>query len=299
MQNYPDAKLLTVAEIMVWGSEQFEAANLTFAQGTDNAWDEMFALLMYVLDLPPDVSTEVLNDPITENQRDQLIKLIHQRIAKRMPAAYLTHQAWFAGLKFYVDERVLIPRSPFGELICKHFEPWLLKSPSTILDLCTGSGCMAIACEYAFPEALIDAVDIDADALKVASKNINDHQSNVNLIQSDLFTNLQDKKYDLIISNPPYIADEELQAMPGEFTHEPAIALAGGDDGLTIVEKIIRNAINYLTYKGVLIVEVGYTDKALETKYPQYPFTWIEFEYGGHGIFCMTADECRQFAEEV
>lgn len=221
-------------------------------------------------------------------------KLINRRIEKRIPVSYLTHEAWFSGLPFYVDERVLIPRSPIAELIEEGFQPWVdSKEINDILDLCSGSGCIAIACAKHFPDADIDATDISTDALAVAKINIlrHDVENQVHLYHSNLFQNLPKKKYDLIISNPPYVNKEEMQTLPLEFKHEPSLGLEGGDEGLDLVIQILKNAKHYLNPQGLLIVEVGNSDTALIEKFPDMPFTWLEFQRGGGGVFLLTQEQ--------
>src|SRR5581483_11589617 len=219
--------LLTLRDWLRWAMSQFEKAGLYYGHGTDNAWDEALALILHALHLPHDVSRDILDAKLTESEREAVFTLLKRRITERMPAPYLTQKAWFAGLPFYVDERVLIPRSPLGELIENHFEPWLQTLPATILDLCTGSGCIAIACAYAFPDAHVDASDLSEDALAVARININHHQmeNRINLYHANLFDTLPDNKYDLIVSNPPYVDHADMLSLPPEYRHEPAAAL--------------------------------------------------------------------------
>jgi ribosomal protein L3 glutamine methyltransferase len=232
----------------------------------------------------------VLQSRLTKRERQMLVDLILVRIEQRIPVAYLTNKAWFAGLEFYVDERTLVPRSPIAELIDTKFEPWVTTPPKRILDLCTGSGCIAIACAYAFPDAEVDAVDLSDDALEVADINIQNHglSQQVFPIQSDLFSGIANEKYDLIVSNPPYVDAEDMANLPDEYKHEPELGLACGDDGLDLVRDMLRQAGSMLNDDGVLFVEVGNSQVHLQAAYPEIPFQWIEFSIGGHGVFALT-----------
>jgi ribosomal protein L3 glutamine methyltransferase len=215
--------------------------------------------------------------------------MIERRVNERIPAAYLTNQAWFCGLPFYVDERVLVPRSPYAELINKRFADWLNNEPISILDLCTGGGCIAIALAYAFEQAHVDAVDISSDALAVAEMNIAEHDLSQRVfpIQSDLMCALQGQQYDLIVSNPPYVDQEDMDDLPDEFRHEPQLGLAAGLDGLDLVDSILQQAPQHLSDKGWLFVEVGNSKVHMNERYPGLPITWVDFEQGGHGVFAI------------
>ena len=294
MTNTTD--LLTIRDFLRWSTSRFNEAGLYFGHGTDSAWDEAVALVLHTLHLPHTIGSVVLDARLTPDERETLRSIIQRRIQERVPTPYLTHESWFAGLAFYVDERVLIPRSPIAELIENQFQPWIdAEGVDAILDLCTGSGCIAIACAKAFPDAAIDAVDISSDALAVAKINNARHQveDQVNLIQSDLFENMPHKTYDIIVSNPPYVDAADMAALPSEFHHEPALGLAAGFDGLEIVEKILKHAKKYLSPHGILIVEVGNSEVALSEKYPELPFTWLDFERGDGGVFLLTAEQLR------
>jgi len=282
-------ELFTLRDFIRWGASEFTAAKLYFGHGTDNAWDEAEQLVLYTVHLSPLLGDEWLSARLTRVERVRVIENLRRRIDERIPAAYITGQAWFAGLPFIVDERVLVPRSPIGELIQKQFSPWLTNEPAQILDLCTGSGCIGIACAYAFPDAEIQLSDISFDALSVAEENIQQHnlEDRVFAMQSDLFGNLAGQKFDLIVSNPPYVDADDLATMPPEYHAEPEIGLGSGDDGLDFTRRLLREASDYLTDDGVLIVEVGNSWVALEDAYPDLPFTWIEFERGGHGVFML------------
>lgn len=275
-------------------SKKFEVNDLHYGHGTTNAWDEAVFLILTIMDLPLDSDPSIMSMGVPESALKCIRDVAHRRVKERIPMAYLLNKALFAGLEFYVDERVLIPRSPFAELILSGFEPWIGKlDPKRILEIGTGSGCMAIAMAAVFPDAQVDAVDISQDAIEVAQKNITDYhaQERVHLIESDLFANV-DGKYDLIISNPPYVDKADMDDRPEEFHHEPDMALESGDDGLNHTRIILENAKKHLNKDGLLFVEVGNSAPALEAAFPTTPFTWIELEEGGHGIFCLTELEC-------
>lgn len=285
-------ELRTIGDMVRWGGSRFSEAVLGFGHGTDNALDEAFNLVCHTLHLPHDIPPYMFSTRLTKAERRKAINLILERVSTRKPAAYLTNEAWFAGLAFYVDERVLVPRSPIAELIETRFEPWIEpNNVKNILDLCTGSGCIAVTCAIAFAEARIDASDVSASALDVARQNIAKHQveKTVNLIESDLFNNIdeRDKKYDIIVSNPPYVDAQAMAALSEEFRYEPAVALAGGSDGLDIVKRILTDVAAYLSPKGILVVEVGNSDIALVDRFPDMPFIWPDFEHGGHGVFVL------------
>jgi ribosomal protein L3 glutamine methyltransferase len=282
-------ELFTLRDYIRWGASEFTGAKLYFGHGTDNAWDESEQLVLHAINLTPPLAEEWLDARLTCVERARVVQNLRRRVDERIPAAYITGQAWFAGLPFMVDERVLVPRSPIGELIQQQFSPWLTNEPTQILDLCTGSGCIGIACAYAFPNAEVQLSDISFDALEVAEENIQQHdlEERVFAMQSDLFANLVGQKFDLIVSNPPYVDADDLASMPPEYHAEPEIGLGSGDDGLDFTRRLLREASDYLNDDGVLIVEVGNSWVALEEAYPDVPFTWIEFERGGHGVFML------------
>lgn len=268
-----------------------EGADIFYGHGTDNPWDEACALILDALDLAHDVSDQVLNQPLSTDSQQLLAVLLDKRIQHHIPTPYLTHKAWFCGMPFYIDERALIPRSPLAEWIDTGGEPWLEPDRvMRVLDLCTGSGCIAIACAYAYPNAVVDAVDLSADALAVACQNVDMHdmQDRVHLYEGDLFSPVVGQQYDLIISNPPYVPYEEMQELPAEYLQEPDMALRAGEDGLFIVDQILKTAKTYLKPAGVLVVEVGNTWQIMDERYPSLPFTWLEFEQGGDGVFLLT-----------
>jgi len=288
-------ELVTVHDWLRWAVSRFHQAGVYFGHGTDNAWDEAAVLLTHVLYLPPLTDDKLLTVRLTSDERSAFVALLQQRIEQRIPAAYLTHQAYFCGLPFYVDERVLVPRSPIAELIEQKFQTLLPagKTPELILDLCTGSGCIAIACAYAFSDAQVDAVDISEDALTVADLNIAEHnlQDRVFPVLSDGFNALTGQQYDLIVTNPPYVDADDMADLPDEYRHEPELGLASGHDGLALTRHILREAAAHLTDGGVLVCEVGNSMVELQYRYPDVPFSWLEFNAGGIGVFALTKQQ--------
>ena len=290
----------SLRDMIHFGASEFEAASLYYGHGTDNALDEAAYLAFFALNAEPDYSDEALDAELSQENIETVNDLFNKRVESRQPAAYLTHEAWFAGIPFYVNENVLVPRSPIAELIEEQFQPWVAPDKvSRILDLCTGSGCIAIACTLAFPNAEVDAADISKAALEVAEKNKTTHKlgSRLNIIESDLFSNLQGRRYDLIVSNPPYVDAEDMANLPDEYKHEPELGLTAGDDGLDLVIPMLRDAKHHLTPEGVLIVEVGNSEEALSEKFPEVPFMWLSFEYGGEGVFMLDANEIEKHHE--
>ncbi len=278
--------------------QRFREAELFYGHGTDNPHDEAVYLVLRGLDLSFDVDDRRLDAPLEPAQIQHIKTLVDKRITQRIPTAYLVNEAWFAGLPFYVDERVLIPRSPIAELIEERFSPWIQESSvKRILDIGTGSACIAIACAKAFPDAEVDATDISSDALEVAKKNVVNHRlsDQVTLYESDLFKQLYKQPYDLIVSNPPYVGSNELSSLPAEYSHEPVNALTPGQDGLLLIEKILNQSARYLSEHGVLVVEVGNGQGIVTETFPGIPFTWLEFEYGGEGVFLLTAEQLNEF----
>ena len=291
--------LVTLRDLIRWGTSQFNAADLSFVQGMPTVIDEAVYLCLSALHLPPDFSVEYFDCVLTMDERLHVLSMFQQRIEQHKPAAYITNEAWFAGLSFYVDERVLIPRSPIAEMIHQQFSLWIDPDQvNNILDLCTGSGCIAIACAYAFDHAKLDASDISADALAVAEINRRDHglEDRLQLFESDLFESIPDKRYDIMVSNPPYVSLQEMAELPAEFQFEPgASALAAGEAGMDIILPMLVQARDYLTDDGILVVEVGYSKPALEALLPEVPFFWVDFEYGGEGVFVLTADQLEAY----
>jgi ribosomal protein L3 glutamine methyltransferase len=285
---------ISVRELIQRTEKQFSQTDIYYGHGTDNALDEAFYLVMVAVGLEFDCGDEALDEPLTQETLSHIESLIDKRINQRIPVAYLVNQAWFAGRQFYIDERVLIPRSPFAELITSQFMPWLsFSNVNSILEIGTGSGCMAIACAYEFPRANIDAVDIDDNAIEIAKENVSLHdlEDKVHIIKSDLFEQLEGKKYDLIISNPPYVGYDEMQSLPEEYSHEPRHALEANDNGLELVGKILKQAAAHLNDNGVLVVEVGNSMDVLVKHYPKIPFIWLEFENGGDGVFLLNKSD--------
>ncbi|AHI27796.1 50S ribosomal protein L3 N(5)-glutamine methyltransferase [Marinobacter similis] len=297
----PIDDLHTVRDYLRYASTQFAASGLYFGHGTDNVWDEAVQLVMRSLNLPLENNTLFLDARLVREERQLIHERIKRRITERVPLAYLLGEAWFMGLPFHVDERVLVPRSPIGELIENRLQPWLGdKSVNRVLDLCTGSGCIGIGAATVFEDALVDLADISVDALEVAESNIELHElgDRVQCIQSDVFSNINGQ-YDVILSNPPYVDAEDLADMPDEYHHEPELGLAAGSDGLDIAHRILEKAAEHLAQDGLLIVEVGNSWGAMDDAYPDLPLTWLEFENGGSGVFLVTAEALREWQKKA
>ncbi|MEH6583037.1 MAG: 50S ribosomal protein L3 N(5)-glutamine methyltransferase [Halioglobus sp.] len=288
----------TVGQALQFCAEAMDDADVYFGHGTDNAWDESVQLVLSVADLPLDADDGVLPHVLDEGQQRQLVDLLRRRIDEHQPLPYLLGKAWFAGLEFYSDARAIIPRSPLAELILSEFQPWYCgPQPTRILDLCCGGGCIGLATAHYSPSVHVDLVDLDPDALALARDNVTKLglEDRASVIESDLFAALGDSRYDLILSNPPYVNSEDLATMPAEYHREPALALGSGPDGLALTRIILKRALSHLKDDGLLIVEVGNSWVALEEAYPTVPFTWLEFEHGGHGVFALSAKELKEF----
>ncbi|CAH0533989.1 50S ribosomal protein L3 glutamine methyltransferase [Vibrio stylophorae] len=296
--NEAVAELVTLQDMLRWTLSCFNESGIFYGHGSDNAWDEALALVLPSLHLPLDLSPHLLASRLTERERRLVAEQVLRRVDERIPTAYLTNQAYFCGYEFYVDERVLVPRSPIGELIDNGFSGILNHEPSRLLDLCTGSGCIGIAMAHAFPDAEVDIVDISDDALEVAQINIDQHgvEQQVIPMQSDLLNALPAHGYDLIVSNPPYVDAEDMADLPDEFHHEPELGLAAGFDGLDLVRRILADAPTHLNDGGALICEVGNSMVHMMAQYPDVPFTWLEFENGGHGVFMLTKSQLEACA---
>ena len=283
--------LHTVRDFLRFAVSRFNQAGLFFGHGSDDAYDEAAYLILHTLHLPLDRLEPFLDTHLTDSERTEVLNIIQRRVEKRIPAAYLTHQAFLGDFSFYVDERVIVPRSFITELLFDQLSPWIAEPEEikSVLDLCTGSGCLAIVAAHAFPYASVDAADLSPAALAVAERNVTDYdlQDRVNLIESDLFAKLGGEQYDLIISNPPYVDAESVAALPQEYLHEPKLALGSGHDGLDATRIILEHAAQHLTENGVLIVEIGHNRDALESAYPDLPFTWLDVSAGDQFVFML------------
>jgi len=292
-------KINTISQLISYGAGLFDDAELHFGHGTDNAMDEAAYIVLGITKNLPLEDDQVFANEVSSSEKQKILEFFDRRVAEKVPAAYLIGEAWFAGLPFFVNENVLVPRSPFAELIDDRFAPWVdERRVGRILDLCTGSGCIGIASAMCFLNSRVDIADISNLALDVAKKNIQRYklENRVFVVESDLFEGLSCEKYDLIVSNPPYVGHEELSSLPDEFYKEPQLGLDGGVSGLDLVHKILANAPDHLNEGGVLYVEVGNTDEALQQCYPEVPFLWQEFEYGGHGVFMLTKEQLLEYS---
>ncbi|HCI52291.1 MAG TPA: 50S ribosomal protein L3 N(5)-glutamine methyltransferase [Gallionella sp.] len=294
LSNYFSAasqSLLTVRDYLRFAVSRFYQAKLFFGHGSNDAYDEAVYLILHTLHLPVDTLAPFLDAQLTPAERGEVLNVIQRRVEQRIPAAYLTHEAFLGDYSFYVDERVIVPRSFIAELLRQQLAPWITEPESIaqVLDLCTGSGCLAILCADAFPNATIDAVDLSPDALAVAERNVTDYElaSRISLIESDLFAKLSGRRYDLIISNPPYVDAESVAALPAEYLHEPKLSLGSGNDGLDATRVILKHAAEHLTDNGILIVEIGHNRDILEAAYPKLPFTWLDVTAGDQFVFML------------
>ncbi|WP_297323811.1 50S ribosomal protein L3 N(5)-glutamine methyltransferase [Nitrosomonas sp.] len=295
MTTQDSPQLLTIRDFLRFAVSRFNQAGLHFGHGSSNAYDEAAYLILKTLHLPLDQLEPFLDARLIDSERGQVLDIIDRRAKDKIPAAYLTHEAWLGDYSFYVDERVIIPRSFIAELLQTQLAPWITEPDyiTTALDLCTGSGCLAILMAHAFENAQMDAVDISAQALAVAHKNVQDYglKERIDLIESDLFSALQGKHYDLIISNPPYVNAESMERLPQEYQHEPQNALASGADGLDATRQILQQAARHLTDDGILVVEIGHNRAALERAYPKLPFTWLETSAGDEFVFLLQREQ--------
>ena len=289
--------LTTIRDLVRWGASEFERAQLNFGHGFDSALDESRYLTLHALALPFDIADEYLGAVLTEPEREQVIASLKLRIETRQPAAYITGESWFCGLRFIVDPRVLVPRSPIAELIASHFEPWIDSNQvHRILDLCCGSGCIGIAAQYHFPNAHVCLADLSAEALEVAALNLQQHdlEDVIELYRSDLFESIPAQRFDVIVCNPPYVDAEDMALLGEEYRCEPEIGLSAGVDGLELVDRILLSAADFLEEQGVIFIEVGNSQGAMQQKYDFLPMAWIDFEMGGAGVCCIQAQDLRQ-----
>ncbi|NLK85420.1 MAG: 50S ribosomal protein L3 N(5)-glutamine methyltransferase [Aeromonadales bacterium] len=294
-------ELITVQDVVRYLVSNFAKHSIFVGHGTDNYWDEALEILQAVMHLQPPCDDSTLNSKLTRKEREIIAKIAAQRIINRIPTPYLTHRAFFCGKEFYVDDRVIIPRSPIAELIEKSFDPYIERRPERVLDMCTGSGCIAIAIAMQFEgDVEVDAVDISDEALEVANINIQGYclENVVTPIKSDLFDNLMEgDKYDVIVANPPYVDSYDLSTMPDEFRCEPDLALGSGDDGLDCAKRILADAVNYLNDDGILIMEVGNSEEQLVDLFPTVPFHFVDLKRGGTGVFILTVEQLRAYHE--
>ncbi|CDG20837.1 Uncharacterized adenine-specific methylase yfcB [Xenorhabdus poinarii G6] len=294
------AELHTILDMLRWSTSRFNESNIYCGHTTCHPWDEALQLVLPTLHLPLDIPDSMMASRLTVTERQRIVELVLRRIHDRVPVAYLINRAWFCGHEFYVDERVLIPRSLVRDVIENRFEGLISRQPSTILDLCTGSGCIAIACAHAFPEAEVDAVDISPDALAVAEINIENHRLSHRVIpiRSDLFHDMPPVKYDIIVTNPPYVDEEDINDLPREYHHEPELAMEAGVDGLRLALRILATAPDFLAEEGILVCEVGNSMVHLIEQYPDVPFKWLTFEHDyGDGVFVLTRQQLVEYHE--
>jgi len=293
--NSATDELVTIRDWLRWAVSRFNEAGLCYGHGTDNAWDEAVWLVLASLHLPRDTLEPWLDAHLTKAERLTLLNNLRQRVVQRLPTAYLVQEAWLGPFRFFVDQRVIVPRSYFAELLENGFAPWIedAQAVDATLDLCTGSGCLAILMAHAFPNATVDAIDISADALAVAHRNISDYEleARVQAIESDLFAAVKGKRYDLILSNPPYVTTEAMNALPAEYRHEPALALAAGPDGLDVVRRILAEAGEHLNPGGMLAVEVGHNQDLVTAAFPDLPAVWLDTEHAEGKIFLVTRED--------
>ncbi len=288
-------QLATVRDLVRFGTSRFREAGLAFGHGSDNALDEALYLVLHALSLPPDRAELFLDARLTPNEIRVVLELLQRRVRERRPAAYLTQEAWIGPHRFYIDERAIIPRSYIGQWLCGELAPWLTQPDRVgqVLELCTGSGCLAILAALALPQAQVTAVDISAAALAIAKRNVDDYglADRIALVESDLFAGVGRSRYDLIVANPPYVTAEAMTRLPQEYRHEPRIALAGGPDGLDIVRRILAQADDYLGPEGMLIMEVGHARERVEASFARTAFTWVEIDAVDDAVFVLRRDQ--------
>ncbi|MBK7017318.1 MAG: 50S ribosomal protein L3 N(5)-glutamine methyltransferase [Sulfuritalea sp.] len=288
-------ELVTVRDWLRWAVSRFNEAGLHFGHGTDNAWDEAVWIVLATLHLPRDTLEPFLDARLTGSERHALLERLQQRVVHRLPAAYLLNEAWLGEFRFHVDPRVIVPRSYFAELLEDGFAPWIEhpESVASALDLCTGSGCLAIVMAHAFPNAAVDAIDISPEALEVARRNIADYglEDRLHAIESDLFAKAKGRRYDLIICNPPYVTAAAMEALPAEYRHEPALALAAGRDGLDVVRRILDQARKHLNPRGVIAIEVGHNQELVNEAFPDLPAVWLDTEHADGKVFVLTRED--------
>ncbi|OZI48727.1 50S ribosomal protein L3 N(5)-glutamine methyltransferase [Bordetella genomosp. 4] len=295
MSSSDRQELQTLRDLIRYGVSRFNAARIALGHGSDNAWDEAVYLVLHGLHLPPDTLDPFLDARVTANERTRVLELIDRRVTERLPAAYLTHEAWLRGHRFYVDQRVIVPRSPIAELLDQGLSPWV-RNPFEVtraLDMCTGSGCLAILTALAFPNAEVDAVDVSTDALEVVRRNVDEYglQDRLALHHSNLFDALPAAAYDVIVCNPPYVNSQSMNELPDEYRHEPSLALAGGTDGMDLVRRILQAAPQYLSPEGVLVLEIGHERDHFEAAFPELEPIWLDTEEASDQILLLTREQ--------
>ncbi|CAB3886770.1 50S ribosomal protein L3 N(5)-glutamine methyltransferase [Achromobacter ruhlandii] len=288
-------ELLTLRDLIRYGVSRLNAAQVALGHGSDNAWDETVYLVLHALHLPLDTLEPFLDARVLTEERNRVLELIDRRVTERVPAAYLTNEAWLRGHRFYVDARVIVPRSPIAELLDEGLSPWVqdAQAVDSVLDMCTGSGCLAILSALAFPYAQVDAVDVSPDALEVARRNVDDYGlgDRLALHQSDLFDSLPERQYDVIICNPPYVNSGSMDVLPQEYRHEPHLALAGGADGMDLVRRILQAAPRYLSENGVLVLEIGHERDFFEAAFPELSPVWLDTEAASDQLLLLTREQ--------
>ena len=288
-------ELLTLRDLIRYGVSRLNAAQVALGHGSDNAWDETVYLVLHALHLPLDTLEPFLDARVLDEERNRVLDLIDRRVTERVPAAYLTNEAWLRGHRFYVDARVIVPRSPIAELLDEGLSPWVqdAQAVDSVLDMCTGSGCLAILSALAFPYAQVDAVDVSPDALEVARRNVDDYglADRLALHQSDLFDSLPERQYDVIVCNPPYVNSGSMDVLPQEHRHEPQLALAGGADGMDLVRRILQAAPRYLSENGVLVLEIGHERDFFEAAFPELSPVWLDTEQASDQLLLLTREQ--------